>query len=81
MLCAKCHDENLADAVFCADCGVKLAPTRGAATPSKKSVEIKMSPDLEAIPDGERKTVTALFADIKGSTELIALSRIQWLTP
>jgi len=23
------------------------------------------------VPDGERKTVTALFADIKGSTELM----------
>jgi uncharacterized membrane protein YvbJ len=24
MLCAKCHTENLADAVFCAECGVSL---------------------------------------------------------
>ena len=27
--------------------------------------------DSSAAPDGERKTVTALFADIKGSTELM----------
>jgi len=27
--------------------------------------------DASAAPDGERKTVTALFADINGSTELI----------
>src|SRR6202166_2101645 len=24
MLCAKCHNENLTDAVFCAECGAKL---------------------------------------------------------
>ena len=28
-------------------------------------------PDASTTPDGERKTVTALFADIKGSTELM----------
>jgi hypothetical protein len=30
------------------------------------------SKQAKTIPDGERKTVTALFADIKGSTELMA---------
>ena len=102
MLCAKCHNENLADAGFCVECGAKLelvcpscavgnapgskfcrkcgarligdaAPARSAdSTPLKKSVAITMSAETEAIPDGERKTVTALFADIKGSTELMA---------
>jgi predicted ATPase/class 3 adenylate cyclase len=101
MLCAKCDNENPADAVFCAECGAKLellcpscavanapgskfcrkcgarligdaAPARSAdSTPLKKSVAITMSAETEAIPDGERKTVTALFADIKGSTELM----------
>jgi class 3 adenylate cyclase len=101
MLCAKCDNENLADAVFCAECGAKLellcpscavanapgskfcrkcgarligdtASARSAdSTPLKKSVAITMSAETEAIPDGERKTVTALFADIKGSTELM----------
>jgi class 3 adenylate cyclase len=28
--------------------------------------------DAHEVPEGERKTVTALFADIKGSTELMA---------
>ena len=24
MICAKCHSDNLADAVFCAECGVRI---------------------------------------------------------
>ncbi len=48
------------------------APARSAdSTPSKKSIEITVAAEPESIPDGERKTVTALFADIKGSMELI----------
>src|SRR5207248_5949274 len=37
--------------------------------------EIQIAPeqfDSSSAPEGERKTVTALFADIKGSTELMA---------
>jgi predicted ATPase/class 3 adenylate cyclase len=100
MICAKCHSDNLADAVFCTECGARMeqpcsacgttnppnskfcrkcgkslsaaepepAPTRAAAI--ERSVRINpegSSADLQ----GERKTVTALFADIKGSTELM----------
>jgi class 3 adenylate cyclase/tetratricopeptide (TPR) repeat protein len=102
MLCAKCHNENLADAVFCAECGMSLelvcpscavanAPgskfcrkcgssimsdavlaRSTALTLSNKSSAIMVLAEPESIPLGERKTVTALFADIKGSTELIA---------
>ena len=32
---------------------------------------IAEQPDASTVIDGERKTVTALFADIKGSTELM----------
>jgi class 3 adenylate cyclase len=101
MLCSKCRNENLADAVFCAECGAKLellcpscavanppgskfcrkcgvrliggaAPARGAeSAPSNASVAITVPTEPESIPEGERKTVTALFADIKGSTELM----------
>jgi len=100
MICAKCHCDNLADAVFCSECGVrmeqacsacgttnpasskycrkcgnrlaaaepKLAPTRAAAM--ETSVRINPDSSSEEL-QGERKTVTALFADIKGSTELM----------
>jgi class 3 adenylate cyclase len=43
--------------------------------PAQVSAEIRVTPsqsDSSTIIDGERKTVTALFADIKGSTELMA---------
>jgi class 3 adenylate cyclase/ribosomal protein L40E len=102
MLCAKCSNDNPADASFCERCGAKLElvcpacnasvspgalfckkcgtaigaakPDARAASPSPGS-QIKVAADagstFEAV-DGERKTVTALFADIKGSTELMA---------
>src|SRR5207248_6581082 len=35
------------------------------------SVQIKPESSTSETPDGERKTVTALFADIKGSMELM----------
>ena len=71
-LCPKCGADNPASKRFCGECGTALgAPA--AATRTKKSndspirvAETSASENLE----GERKTVTALFADIKGSTEL-----------
>jgi class 3 adenylate cyclase/ribosomal protein L40E len=101
VLCAKCSNDNPADASFCERCGAKLElvcpacnasvspgalfckkcgtaigaakPGALAASPSPGS-QIKVAADagaaFEAV-DGERKTVTALFADIKGSTEPI----------
>src|SRR5215469_7212078 len=77
--CPKCGADSPANARFCADCGAALA---GIARPSADSstivsstaTEIRITPEpahaVHAI-DGERKTVTALFADIKGSTELM----------
>jgi len=46
----------------------------GAAQPARPEKDIiALGAPLEPhdVPDGERKTVTALFADIKGSTELM----------
>src|SRR5712671_1001185 len=100
MLCAKCRNDNPADASFCEGCGAKLelvcptcktlaspgarfckkcgtalAATRSDPHPaSTRESPIRVTADagsaLEAI-DGERKTVTALFADLKGSTALM----------
>ena len=68
--------ENAQDSRFCGDCGAALAGNAPAATSSSQAGSIP--PNIRVAPeqadalatDGERKTVTALFADIKGSTEL-----------
>jgi class 3 adenylate cyclase len=72
--CAACGFENAPTAKFCGECATPLnvSPrharlTRAPAQP----VDITAPPDSGPIADGERKTVTALFADIKGSTELM----------
>src|SRR6266478_2687498 len=72
--CAKCGASNEPGDDFCGDCGASLTPSPAAHTEPAKAAEpaIRVNPDAasEAI-EGERKTVTALFADIKGSTELM----------
>jgi predicted ATPase/class 3 adenylate cyclase len=71
-LCPKCGTDNPAGKRFCGECGTALrAP---AAVPSAKKsndspIRVTGTPAPENL-EGERKTVTALFADIKGSTEL-----------
>jgi class 3 adenylate cyclase/tetratricopeptide (TPR) repeat protein len=77
--CPKCGAETPANAKFCADCGTALAaiarpgPDSPAIVPSTAK-RIRITPeqgDPTPAIDGERKTVTALFADIKGSMELM----------
>src|SRR5271154_5197678 len=69
--CGKCGAESAPTAKFCEDCGAPLAVPAPAT--SKKSndspIRVADAPASEHL-EGERKTVTALFADIKGSTEL-----------
>src|SRR5690242_7099481 len=74
MLCSGCGAENRAGARFCDACGAALAETSSeSTTPSPGAVDLQVNlqgigPEL---PEGERKTVTALFADIRGSMELM----------
>ena len=72
--CAKCGSDNAFDAKFCADCGVALIAATPAATRAEAATAaVRVTAPEEAFAlstSGERKTVTALFADIKGSTEL-----------
>jgi class 3 adenylate cyclase len=71
--CPKCARLNALDAKFCAECAEALTSDVSkstAHTSSTSSVRIASEPTIADVADGERKTVTALFADIKGSTEL-----------
>ena len=71
--CPKCAHLNAPDAKFCAECAEALTSNElksTARTSSTSSVRIASDQTVADVVDGERKTVTALFADIKGSTEL-----------
>ena len=77
--CSNCNSDNAAGAKFCADCGTTLTGDAAPAAASSPQAAAAASnirvtpeqPDASTKLDGERKTVTALFADIKGSTELM----------
>src|SRR5713101_4403483 len=72
--CAECGFENSPTARFCGECAASLT----AAAP-KSTIRPVATPSVRVLPEeapanvveGERKTVTAFFADIKGSTELM----------
>src|SRR5260370_3183827 len=71
-LCPKCSADNPAGNRLCGECGAALraeAAVAPAKKPNDSPIRITETPAPENL-EGERKTVTALFADIKGSTEL-----------
>lgn len=78
-VCPACGHSNRLGARFCGGCGRGLAPGDAAAGPA---VEVASATPAQLAPlaallssrfarEGERKQVTVLFADIRGSTELI----------
>ena len=67
--CTKCKAENPPTSDFCGKCGAPLTNGAGAAVATSTAQE--SASNVRVALEGERKTVTALFADIKGSTELI----------
>src|ERR1700675_312958 len=77
--CPKCGAENAPSSAFCEDCGAALGGNAASAATGSPHVataapNIRVTPeqpDASTVIEGERKTVTALFADIKGSTELM----------
>jgi len=73
-ICATCGTTNQPGARFCKKCGTRIATESAPAKPAAASTapKVRVTPEqAEASSlEGERKTVTALFADIKGSTEL-----------
>ncbi|NKF23713.1 adenylate/guanylate cyclase domain-containing protein [Solimonas marina] len=69
--CTSCHAQNAVDARYCNQCGTRLgddgaAPAVAAYTPPHLRDGALRSAGIA----GERKQVTVLFADIKGSTRL-----------
>jgi class 3 adenylate cyclase/tetratricopeptide (TPR) repeat protein/ribosomal protein L40E len=75
--CVKCKAENPPTSDFCGKCGAPLGNGAGAAAATSSASGlasgVHVAPEStspEAL-EGERKTVTALFGDIKGSMELI----------
>jgi class 3 adenylate cyclase len=86
MNCPRCQHQAAADAAFCPKCGAKLAvacarlavadapPAPRFATPESytpKHLAERILTSASAL-EGERKQVTMLFADMKGSMELLA---------
>ena len=72
--CASCGVENRTDAKFCDSCGAAFgADATVAAEVAKMNetpIRVTETPADENL-EGERKTVTTLFADIKGSMDLM----------
>jgi len=73
--CPSCGRENRPEQKFCNGCGKPLTRSPGspalaprAYTPRHLAEKILTS---RSALEGERKTITALFADIKGSVELM----------
>ncbi len=77
MHCPRCQHENPSGQKFCGECGTALtgaAPPRQFGTPESytpKHLAEKILTSRSAL-EGERKLVTVLFADLKGSMELLA---------
>jgi class 3 adenylate cyclase/tetratricopeptide (TPR) repeat protein len=70
--CPRCGATNESREKFCGECGAALGTSQSAVARKSNEPHIRIAgtPAAENL-EGERKTVTALFADIKGSMELI----------
>jgi class 3 adenylate cyclase/tetratricopeptide (TPR) repeat protein len=72
--CTQCGFENSPAARFCGECAVSLDAAPLTAASAKQSndspIRVAETPTPENL-EGERKMVTALFADLKGSTALM----------
>jgi len=65
--CPKCGLANPANAKFCQECGTSFGGAAEAKNPDGTTdIRISSQHPVGEIPEGERKTVTALFAKVKG---------------
>ena len=74
MRCPACQQDNPDGARFCNSCGTSLAAAVPAVAPRLYTPPHLADKILTSRPAmiGERKQVTVLFADLKGSMELLA---------
>ena len=78
--CPQCRSDVLPRAKFCAECGTPLTAPSPALLAAPSSSPLRYPPGYlaekiltsKAALGGERKRVTVLFADLKGSMELLA---------
>jgi hypothetical protein len=76
-ICSSCRFENASAAKFCGGCGARLTGAAAPAVTPAAPESYTPKPLAERILrsrgalEGERKQVTVLFADIRGSMELI----------
>src|SRR5471030_2571454 len=75
LICSACKSSVSPGARFCKKCGTSIfsakADTPATVAPNKSRIRVAADGGASVAFDEERKTVTALFADIKGSTELM----------
>src|SRR5215472_12376207 len=71
--CPRCGATNESREKFCGECGAALGTSQSATARKSNEPQIRIAETFSPENlEGECKTVTALFADIKGSTELEA---------
>jgi class 3 adenylate cyclase/tetratricopeptide (TPR) repeat protein len=78
--CPRCGADTLPRAKFCAECGIPLTAQSPAPPSASPPSPLRYTPGYLAEKilhsrsalEGERKQVTVLFADLKGSMELLA---------
>src|SRR4029453_19183610 len=72
--CPSCRAPNPPGQNFCGECGVRVAPDAKSAAPGIHTPQHLAEKILtsRAALEGERKQVTVVFADLKGSMELLA---------
>jgi class 3 adenylate cyclase len=76
LLCAECGARNSPSQKFCGECGARLTTRTQSRAPSPESYTPKHLAEKiltsKSSLEGERKQATVLFADLKGSMELLA---------
>src|SRR5258708_10677875 len=70
LICPACKASVSPGARFCKKCGSSIGSAKGDVSSTKSEIKVAADSAASEAIEGERKTVTALFADIKGSTEL-----------